>query len=52
MGETILKKYLGFCSYVGLRYRGYQEQKWLPDTPKTVQQVLEVPMGPPPPPHK
>lgn len=42
MGEKILRKYLGFCSFVGLKYRGYQEQKYMEATHKTIQQTIEV----------
>lgn len=42
MTDKLLRKYLAFCSFVGLKYKGYQEQKFQNTFHKTVQQTLEV----------
>ena len=42
MCDKALRRYLGFCSFVGLRYRGYQEQTGITGTPNTIQQTMEV----------
>ncbi len=42
MCDTAFKKILGFCSFVGLRYSGYQEQAGFTGNPNTIQQTMEV----------
>ena len=42
MSNNVLQRYLAFFSYVGSRYRGYQEQKHCLTPGTSIQETIEV----------